>query len=165
MEKYEKTEYIIFMDETDRKICSIVQSDGRASSVEIARELDVSVSTANERVRRLVSTGTIQAWRAVLNPEEAGAGFCCFVLVDMAYDGEEEATRVLVSRPEVQEMHHIGGVHSCLLKVRVADTNAMQAFIQQVVKPLKAVQRTETMFVMKTFKETSELLITSEAEK
>lgn len=147
------------MDKNDRQIAEILQQDGRRSSAEIAEAVGLSVSTANERVRRLVATGVVTAWRAVLDPVRVGAGLCGFVLVDMAYDGEEEAKLVLARCPEVQEMQHISGAHSYLLKVRVADTRAMQRFLQEVVKPLRAVQRTETAFVLETVKETTEVLV------
>jgi len=147
------------MDNIDRKICGIIQRDGRKSSAEIAEVVGVSVSTANERVRRLASTGVITAWRGVLDPVQAGAGLCGFILLDMAYEGEAEAIEVLEQRQEIQELHHISGAHSYLAKIRVADTAALQDFLQTIVKPLAAVQRTETIFVLDTVKETTEVVI------
>ena len=147
------------MDQIDRKIAKILQADSRTSSASIAEAVGVSVSTASERVRKLASTGVITEWRAVLDPVKAGAGLCSFVLIDMAYNGEEVAKYFLQARPEVQELHHISGSHSYLAKIRVADTSAMQRFLQDVVKPLSAVLRTESMIVLETAKETSEVLL------
>ncbi|WP_170336889.1 AsnC family transcriptional regulator [Ruegeria arenilitoris] len=39
------------MDAVDRKICEIVQGDGRASSAAIAEASGVPTSTANDRLR------------------------------------------------------------------------------------------------------------------
>ncbi len=143
----------------DRKIAGLVQRKGRSSSAEIAEAVGLSVSTANERVRRLQARGVITAWRAVLDPKRAGAGLCGFVFLDMDYDGEAEAKAALTRCPEVQELHHVSGARSYLMKLRLADTDAMQAFLQDRVKPLKAVTRTETLFVLETVKETTEVLI------
>ncbi len=148
------------MDIIDRNITEIIQRDGRSSSAEIAQAVGVSVSTANDRVRRLAANGVVTAWRAVLDPVRVGAGLCGFVTLDMAHEGEEQAKEVLIRRPEIQEMHHVSGSHSYLLKVRVADTRAMQRFLQDVLKPLRAVRRTETILVLETVKETTEVLIT-----
>ncbi len=147
------------MDDIDRNICGIVQRDGRVSSAEIAEAVGVSVSTANERVRRLVSTGVVAAWRGVLDPVHVGAGLCGFMLLDMAFEGEEEAIDILKQQPEIQELHHISGAHSYLAKIRVADTAALQDFLQNIVKPLVAVQRTQTNLVLDTIKETTEMVI------
>ncbi len=147
------------MDEIDRHISDLVQRNGRASSAEIAEAVGVSVSTANERVRRLAASGVIRAWRGVLDPDRVGAGLCGFMLVDVSFDGEDEVKAALSACPEVLEMHHISGAHSYLLKVRVADTHALQTFLQDKVKPLKGVQRTETILALETVKETTEVLI------
>lgn len=147
------------MDDVDLKIAEILQTDGRASSAEIAETVGVSVSTASERVRRLVSTGVISEWRGVLAPDRVGAGFCVFVLVDMAYDGEKEACSALIAQPEVQELHHISGQHSYLMKLRVRDTPALQAFLHEKVKPLKAIQKTETLISLSMLKETTAIKI------
>lgn len=147
------------MDAIDRKICEILQRSGRASSAEIAAAVGVSVSTANERVRRMASANEILGWQARLDPEIAGAGLCCFVLVDMAYDGETEACAALIAHDEVMELHHISGAHSYMMKLRVRDTRALQDFLAMHVKPLAAVVRTETMISLEALKESAALRI------
>ncbi len=151
------------MDDTDHRIAGLLQINGRRSSAEIAEAVGLSVSSANERVRRLSGLGIIKAWRAVLDAERVGAGLCGFVLIDMSFEGEEEAKRAIAACPEVQELHHISGAHSYLMKFRVADTGKLQAFLQERIKPLKAVERTETLIVLETVKETSEVLIAEPA--
>ncbi|MCK4860713.1 MAG: Lrp/AsnC family transcriptional regulator [Rhodobacteraceae bacterium] len=152
------------MDKIDRNIARILQKDGRTPSAEIAEAVGTSVSTANERVRRLASTGKISATRAILEPTAMGAGLCAFILVDMDYTGESAAKAHLAQRPEVLELHHISGGHSYMVKVRVADTAAMQRFLQMELKPLKAVIHTETLIVLETAKETTEILISDPKE-
>ena len=149
------------MDDIDRRICGIIQSDGRISSTDVAEAVGVSVSTANERVRRLVESGVVREWRGVLDPARVGAGLCAFILIDMAYEGEAEAAAALEDRPEVLELHHISGAHSYLAKIRVANTGAMQSFLQDTVKPLKAVVSTESLISLSTLKETTAVLISN----
>lgn len=147
------------MDAIDRKIANIVQINGRASSAEIAEVVGVSVSTANERVRRLASSGIIKGWHAKLSPSRVDANLCALILIDVNYDGEKETTAQLASFEEIQEIHHISGAHSYMVKIRVSDTNALQKFLNEKVKPLKAISRTESFIVLDTVKETSEVLI------
>jgi len=147
------------MDDIDRKIISIIQKDGRASSAEIAAAVGVSVSTANERVRRLSSTGVVKNWRAILEPTSVGNNICALVLIDVNYEGEDKTTKMLCTYPEIQELHHISGAHSYMLKIRVADTRALQNFLHNKVKPLGAIVRTESFIVLETLKETTEMVI------
>ncbi|SFC05831.1 Lrp/AsnC family transcriptional regulator [Tropicimonas isoalkanivorans] len=143
------------MDDIDRKICGLLQVSGRASSAEVADAVGLSVSSANERVRRLVAQGVITGWQAVLDREAVGAVLCAMVLLDMDYEGEAEACAALVAHPAVMELHHVSGAHSYLMKVRLPDTAALQRFLQDVVKPLPAIRRTETMISLEALKETT----------
>lgn len=147
------------MDDIDKKISNLIQKNGRLSSADIAAAVSVSVSTANERVRRLTSNGIVKDWRAVLNPKKVGASLCALIMIDVNYDGEAETTKALSSFKEVQEIHHISGAHSYLLKIRVADTDALQKFLSEKVKPLKGVTGTESFIVLDTVKETTEVII------
>lgn len=147
------------MDTIDRKICDIVQKNGRASSAEIAQAVGVSVSTANDRVRRLASLGVVQGWSGQLNPEKVGAGLCAFVLIDTAYQGEAEACDLIAKRPEVMELHHISGSHSYLVKIRVENTHALQRFLAEILKPISAIRKTETIISLEAKKETGEVLV------
>lgn len=147
------------MDDIDKKISNLIQKNGRLSSAEIAAAVGVSVSTANERVRRLTSTGIVQDWRAVLNPKNVGASLCALIMIDVNYEGEAETTKSLSSFKEIQEIHHISGAHSYLIKIRLTDTDALQKFLSEKIKPLKGVNSTESFIVFDTVKETTEVLI------
>lgn len=145
------------MDNIDRKICGIMQSDGRATAAELAKATGLSTSSAHDRLRRLLDSGVLKGIRAIPEPTQLGAGLCAFVLIDMAYEGEKDACAALTAQPEVMELHHIAGAHSYLAKLRVADTAALLAFLSETVKPLPAITRTETILALHTLKETTEL--------
>jgi Lrp/AsnC family leucine-responsive transcriptional regulator len=147
------------MNELDRIFCEIMQVDGKASLSNIAQATGIPTSTANDRLRRLNEKQIIRGVHASLTPEKVGAGLCCFLLIDMDYDGEQSAIEILSSRMEIMELHHISGAHTYLAKVRVKDMSALQNFLSKVIKPLKGITNTETIFAMKTIKETSEMLI------
>ncbi len=142
------------LDAIDRKICALLQENARASSTEVAQAVSLSVSAANERIRRLSANGAIRGWHAALSPELFGADLCAFMLIDMDFEGESDAVAALTARDEVQELHHISGPHSYLMKLRLADTRALQSFLSDVVKPLPAVLRTESIITLDTAKET-----------
>jgi Lrp/AsnC family leucine-responsive transcriptional regulator len=147
------------MDRIDQKIAGLIQANSQRSNAEIARHVGVSVSTANERLRKLTASGAISAWRGVLDSQRFGAGLCAFVFVDTEYEGEDALRSALTGCPEVQELHHVSGSHSYLVKIRVADTAAMQAFLQHRLKRQPGVRKTESIIVLETVKETTEIAI------
>lgn len=152
------------MDYIDRKIADLVQADGQISSAEVGKAVGVSTSTANERIRKLAAAGVIRAWRAVLDPDRVGAKLCALLFVDVDFDGEPAFRAAVTAMPEVQEAHHVTGARSYALKVRVADTGALQAFLQDRLKPLPGLVRTETIVVLDTVKETTVVAIPDAGE-
>ena len=60
------------LDETDRRIISVLQSDARASMRSIAERAGVSLGTVSNRVRRLEGSGVIRGYSVQLDPELSG---------------------------------------------------------------------------------------------
>jgi Lrp/AsnC family transcriptional regulator, leucine-responsive regulatory protein len=145
------------MDSIDRKLCALTQADAKRSTAQLAEAVGLPLSTAADRLKRLQATGAIAGWHAALSPEALGVPLCAFVLIDMGHAGETEACATLAGRTEVLELHHISGAPSYLMKLRLADMAEMQRFLAEVVKPLAAVLRTETIFALDTVKETAAL--------
>ena len=54
------------MEETDRKIVSLLARNGRMSFTELARQAGLSVSAVHQRVRRLEQDGVIKGYAVML---------------------------------------------------------------------------------------------------
>lgn len=95
-----------------------------------------------------------------------GLGLCAFLLVDLdtRTDQEEDFVAGAIALPEVQEVHHVTGRHSYLLKVRVADTAGLQVLLSEKLKRLPGLLHTESTVVLRSFKETTELAIPTESD-
>jgi len=143
------------MDQLDREILRLLQSDNRLSSAEIGQAVGLSVSAASERVRRLNGAGIIRGNHACLDPGRVGLPLCAFIFVDLAPHPDEEGFRQqLMARAEIQEIQQIAGPHCYLLKARVAGTQALQQLLADHIKSHADVLRTETVIVMETVKDT-----------
>jgi Lrp/AsnC family leucine-responsive transcriptional regulator len=154
------------IDDIDGKILSILQSDARTSNAEIARRLAMAPSAILERIRKLETRGLIDGYEARLNPETLDLGLLAFIYVRA---DERIGSRVigdeLAAFPEVQEVHHIAGEDCYLLKVRVADTNALSDLLRQRLGPIDAIRSTRTTIVLSTIKETAQIPLPSTAKE
>ncbi len=150
------------IDDIDGKILSILQNDARTSNAEIARRLAMAPSAILERIRKLETRGLIDGYEARLNPEALDLGLLAFIYVRA---DERIGSRVigdeLAAFPEVQEVHHIAGEDCYLLKVRVADTNALSDLLRQRLGPIDAIRSTRTTIVLSTIKETAQIPLPS----
>lgn len=150
------------MNDFDRIIACLLQADNRLSNAEIGSAVGLSVSAANERVRRLNASGAIRGNYAVLDPNHFGLPLCAFVFVDLAPHPDEDGFRAAIAaRPEVQEVHQVAGPHCYLVKIRVSSTQALQRLLSDHIKSQPDVLRTETVMVLEAIKETSQLALTA----
>ncbi|UKJ72497.1 Lrp/AsnC family transcriptional regulator [Azospirillum brasilense] len=151
------------MDDIDRKIIAHIQQDGRASYADIGTAAGLSVSAVNERLKKLQANGVIQGWGARLSPKAAGLDVLAFVEVLLDRPAHDAPFRdAMRATPAVQECHHVTGDWSYLLKVRVADTEALERFLSDRLKALPGVVRSHTVIALSSVKETPILPIASD---
>ncbi len=107
-------------------------------------------------MRKLEGRGVIQGYEARLNPRALGAGLLAFVFVRAEERlASPETGRFLASIPEVQEVHHIAGEDRYLVKVRVADTEALGRLLRERFGDSPTVRSTRTTIVLSTVKESA----------
>jgi Lrp/AsnC family transcriptional regulator, leucine-responsive regulatory protein len=143
------------LDEIDRRLLTLLQKDDRAPVVELGRALGVAPSTLNDRIRRLVKQGVITGFHAQVSPEKLGLDLLAFVFVGWSDPKTERAfLDRIAGAPEVQECHHVTGAWNYLMKVRLKTTRDLETFFSDVVKDVPGLQRTETLIVLSSPKDT-----------
>ncbi len=128
------------LDATDRKILSELQRDAAQSLDEIARRIGSSRTPVWNRIRKLKKAGVIREQTVILDPEALGLGACFFVLIRTSEHDAAWQARFLAAlraRPEVLEAHRLAGEIDYILKVRVADARAYDAFYQALIAEVK----------------------------
>jgi Lrp/AsnC family leucine-responsive transcriptional regulator len=104
-------------DETDLRILSALQQDGRASYADLARAVSMSPSAVTERVRRLEERGVIRGYSAVIDPERLGFGILAFVRLRYPTSNYKPFHDLVAATPEIVEAHHVTGEDCFVLKV------------------------------------------------
>jgi Lrp/AsnC family transcriptional regulator, leucine-responsive regulatory protein len=146
------------MDGIDRQILKILQSDARTSNAELARQVGLAPSAVLERVRKLEERKIVRGYEARLNPGDVDLGLLAFVYVRTDERlGSPIAERLLAEIPEIQEVHHIAGEDCFLVKLRVANTEALQTLLRERIGAISTVRSTRTTIVLATVKETATL--------
>jgi Lrp/AsnC family leucine-responsive transcriptional regulator len=144
------------MDAIDRRLLNILQSDARTSNAELARQVGLAPSAVLERVRKLEERQIIRGYEARIDPHALELALLAFVYVRTDERiGSPVAERLLSEIPEVQEIHHIAGEDCFLVKVRVANTDALQTLLREQFGAIPTVRSTRTTIVLATVKETA----------
>ncbi len=149
----------IRLDETDRNILRILQEDAALPLDEIARRVGASKTPVWNRIRKMREAGVIRGQAMLLDPEALGFEACFFVLIRTS---EHEAgwqrafLAALLKRPEVQEAHRLAGEIDYILKVRVRNARAYDAFYQALISEVK-VYNVTALLSMEEIKSTNAL--------
>ena len=146
------------LDEIDRRLLEILQRDGRTSYAELGKAVGLAVSSVNERVRKLGERGVITGVHARVSPEAVGLDLLAIVFVGWSKPAVEAAFfERIADEPAILECHHVTGTWNYLMKVRVKNTRMLEAFLTSVIKTIEGIERTETLIVLSSVKETQAL--------
>ncbi|HEY0006906.1 MAG TPA: Lrp/AsnC family transcriptional regulator [Pyrinomonadaceae bacterium] len=152
------------IDEKDSKILELLQQNGRASNVELAKAVELTPSATLERVRKLEERGLIKGYTAVLDPQALELGLLAYIFVRVDEINDmlgvaDDAAAALAALPSVLELHHLAGEDCFLVKVRARDTDDLYRLLKEEFGQFKAIRSTRTTIVLKTVKETSHLAL------
>lgn len=147
------------IDEMDRKIMAELQRDAGRSLDEISRIVGSSKTPVWNRIRKLREAGVIGPQTVILDPEALGLEACFFVLIrtsEHEAEWQRKFLHTLRSRPEVLEAHRLAGDIDYILKVRVANARAYDAFYQVLISEVRIFNVT-ALLSMEEIKYTTQL--------
>ena len=146
------------LDVFDRKILRILSTDGRIPVTDLARQVGLSKSPCQVRVKRLQAQGYIMGFRAVLNPAKLNRDHVAFVEVKLTDTTEAAlgAFNAAVHKvPEIEQCHMIAGAFDYLLKVRTSDMRAYRRVLGEVISALPHVASSSTHVSMEAVKDSA----------
>jgi Lrp/AsnC family leucine-responsive transcriptional regulator len=149
------------LDRLDMAILKTLQTDGRISNVDLARQVNLSPSPCLERVRRLESEGYIESYTANLNAAKLNHGMSAFIQVTLdrtTGDVFGHFKDALVTLPEVAECHMVAGGFDYLVKLRIADMENYRKVLGQLVE-LPGVAQTHTYIAIENVKQDTGLAL------
>lgn len=130
--------------------------NGRMTVTELAAKVGLSKTPCQVRLRRLMATGAIRGFRAVVDSSRLGLDHVAFVEVRLSDTCEEALTRfndAVQGIPEIEQCHMIAGSFDYLLKVRTADIVRYRAVLAEKISDLPFVARTSSFIAMQAIKD------------
>jgi len=147
------------IDETDRKILIELQTDAAQSLDEIAQKVGSSKTPVWNRIRKLREAGVVGPQTVRLDADALGFEACFFVLIrtsEHEAEWQQAFLKALQDRPEVQEAHRLAGDIDYILKVRVQNARAYDAFYQALIAEVR-VYNVTALLSMEEIKSTTAL--------
>lgn len=147
------------IDEIDRKILNLLQTDATLPVAAVAERVGLSATPCWRRIQKLEEAGVIRARVALLDPGKLNVGVTVMVAVrtnqhDLAW--LERFAAAVQDFPEVVEFYRMSGDVDYLLRIVVPDIAAYDAVYKRLIArvPLSDVS---SAFAMETIKYTTAL--------
>jgi Lrp/AsnC family leucine-responsive transcriptional regulator len=150
------------LDAIDLQILSILQEHGRIAHVKLGEQVGLSAPSVIERVKKLEDSGIITGYHAAVDAKRLGKDVTAFIGVSIGHPktiGLFEQTVELLD--DVLECHHVTGEHTVLLKVKTCNTSTLEQLIR-TIRLIDGVTRTETMVVLSTHTERTQIAVHGE---
>lgn len=144
----------------DQEILRLLQGDGRLSNQDLAEKVGISTSACWRRVRALEEAGIIEGYAARLNPEACGLGFHAIVHVMLARHQVthlKQFTDEIITRDEVLDCFSTTGGADYHLRVRCADIDAYNQFLDEFLFRLDGIASIQTNMVLRQLKHSDKL--------
>ena len=140
------------LDSIDRKILAELQKSGRESASHIAENVDVSVPTVTERIRKLQEAGGIKRFQAVIDPKSVGLDMAAIITI-MSDSSQyyKEVTAAAHETPEVVQCFSTTGNGSHTLLINTKNSKTLEDLLRKV-QGWPGVIRTETQIILSTYK-------------
>ena len=131
------------LDELDDKLISLLQSNGRASNIELAKQVGVSEGTIRRRFRNLIKDEVIRVV-AIPDPAKLGRGTTAVIALQVDPSEVDPVASQLAEIPEVQYVSVTTGAFDVFLWVALGSPEELSSFLRLQVGGISGVRRTET---------------------
>ena len=131
------------LDELDGNLISLLQADGRASNIELAKKTGVSEGTIRRRFRNLVKDEVIRVV-AIVDPSKLGRQTAALIGLQVDPALVEPVASQLATIDQVHYVAVTTGAYDIFLWVALASPEALSTFLRTTVGAIDGVRRTET---------------------
>ena len=140
------------LDDTDRSIIEVLERDARTSLRRIAEEVDVSLGTVSNRVKKLEENGVIKDYRVILDSDKVGWNLNVVIGLRIEKGRLIEIQEKIARDNRVYGVYDVTGEFDSMVIARARDRSDLDDLSKNVLS-MDGVVRSVTHLVLNTVKE------------
>ena len=150
---HSKTLLAVDIDDTDRRLLLLLQTDARISITELAERVNLSATPCARRLKRLEDSGVITGYHTQTDAQKLGYPLAVFIAISMdrhTADRFEQFEDKIQSFDEVISCSIVTGrTEDYLIKVRVRDMAHYEEFLLHRLNRIEGVAQVHTSFELR----------------
>ena len=133
-------------DELDRRIIAHLRADGRASLSKLSEALGVARGTVQNRLDRLVETGTLLGFTVRVRDDHE-AQIRAVMMIEVTGRSTTQLTRRLRGIPEIHSLHTTNGNWDIVANIRADSLSDFDRVLREV-RMIDGVSKSETSLLL-----------------
>ncbi len=147
------------LDDIDRSILNSLQNEGRKTASDIAKDLDLTVPTITERIRKLQDSNIIQSFQAIIDPRLVDLDVTAMItVISSSSEKYQDVIKMAQNTKEVIQCFSTTGMGSLMLWVATKNSNTLEELLRKI-QGWPNVTRTETQVILSSYKKSYKLPI------
>ncbi len=142
------------LDSLDRQIICFLQTDGRISSSEIARQLNVPIRTVRHRIDQMIERKDILP-TVIVNRDNFGYRMAVDIFCQVEINKIDKVVEILKNFHEVNYIAYSFGDQDISIQALVEDSDKALEFVRKLAE-VPEILRTKTVLVPRILKNTYE---------
>jgi len=137
------------MDDLDRKLIALLRTDSRTPAAGLAKALNVSRGTVQNRIDRLINAGVLLGFTVRLGAADTASRVRAIMCIEIEADKSAAVLRGLRSVPAVTVVHTTNGRWDMIAELSLPDLAAFSAALDQI-RGIRGIAATETSLLLKS---------------
>ncbi|MDM3870408.1 Lrp/AsnC family transcriptional regulator [Porticoccus sp. W117] len=137
------------LDNTDRKLIALLRMNARLSTSELARQLDISRSTIQSRLRRLETRNIISGYTVQFNEGYEKRLLKAHVMLKLVQKLTGPTYVALSKLPQVTALYSISGEYDMITVLSAESAGELNQIIDQIGN-LDGIERTNSSVILET---------------
>jgi Lrp/AsnC family leucine-responsive transcriptional regulator len=139
------------LDDPDKKLLRLLQQNNKMTADELGKEVNLSASAVQRRLKRLRDEKIIEADISIISPAAAGISVTCIVDVILETGSSKAIERfkaTMLKCPEVMQCYYVTGTYDFVLVVNIRDMQHYEQFSKKMLMDHPNVKHFYTHVVM-----------------
>lgn len=137
------------MDNSDKKLLSLLRINARMSVSELARRLDLSRSTVQTRIKRLEQKKVIAGYTVQYGSDYENKLISAHVLIKVAQKLTGKVYVSLNNIPQLSALYSVSGDYDLVAVISTESTGEMSALLDRIGN-LPGIERTNSSVILET---------------
>lgn len=134
-------------DELDRRIIALLRTDGRASLSKLAVLLHVARGTVQNRVDRLIETGTLLGFTVRVREDYDERTVLAVMMLEVTGKSTTQVIRKLRGFPEIYSLHTTNGNWDLVANIRAASLSDFDRVLREI-RLIEGISNSETSLLL-----------------